>query len=127
VLPSDDLLHGRIWSPVSIQQSALHATSADAIEAEWAYKDLQTLEHDFPLDCTLDTHIPVRKLGRVAALTKGLRHHGLNLVRTVADLNPVSQLLGDRESSEHGVNIFSRDEVCLWNAGYPRTSKYSRA
>jgi hypothetical protein len=100
-------------SPAITQPPAMSTANADAIEAEWAYKDLQTLEHDFPLDCTLDTHIPVRKLGRVAALTKGLRHHGLNLVRTVADLNPVTQLLGDREGSEHDVNVFSRDEVCL--------------
>jgi hypothetical protein len=37
--------------------------------------------------------VPLRKIGRVAAFRKGLKHTGYNLVRTVADMQNLSQLL----------------------------------
>jgi hypothetical protein len=83
--------------------------AADATAADWSCKDLQTLEHDFHLESTLDARVPVRKLGRVAALTKGL-HHGFNLVRTAA--TPVTQFLGDRELLEHDTDTRGHNKAC---------------
>ena len=53
----------------------------------------------------------MRKVGRVAALTKGLRHRGINLVRTVADLPAMTQLLGDRDAGDLDGAAFGRAEA----------------
>ena len=87
---------------------------AEAADRDWSYSQLQTLEHGFALDAALEAQVPVRKLGRVAALAQGLRHHGRNLVRQVAEMPAVTQLLGDREAAESDVDGLGREnEVAL--------------
>lgn len=57
------------------------------------------VEHEFNIDRKLDISVPLRKVGRVAAFRRGLRDRGYNFVRTVTDIQNLSQLL-DRDREE---------------------------
>jgi len=62
---------------------------------------LRTHEHEFNIDRKLDVSVPLRKVGRIAAFRRGLRHKGYNLVRTVAEIQTISHLLDrDRDDSD---------------------------
>eukprot|EP00892_Ulva_mutabilis_P007518 jgi/Ulvmu1/5138/UM021_0155.1 len=64
---------------------------------------LRTHEHEFNVDRKLDIQVQARKVGRVAAFRRGLRHRGYNLVKTMADMQTISYLLDrDRDESETG-------------------------
>lgn len=73
-------------------------------------------EHEFNIDRKMDITVPLRKVGRVAAFRRGLRDRGYNLVRTVADMQTISQLLDrDRdELSETGLQVSAMEQVVLW-------------
>ena len=71
------------------------------------------MEHELNIDKSVDMRVPLRKIGRVAAFRKGLKHTGYNLVRTVADMQNIAQLLDWDRSVEEGVQEEKQvEQVC---------------
>jgi hypothetical protein len=70
-----------------------YSCAADAERPPVSLKNLTSLEHEICIDKASDMLVPLRKIGRVAAFRKGLKHTGYNLVRTVADMQNLTQLL----------------------------------
>lgn len=73
------------------------------------------VEHEFNIDRKLDISVPLQKVGRVAAFRRGLRDRGYNLVRTVADMQTISQLLDrDRDdASDTGFHKTALEQVAI--------------
>lgn len=73
------------------------------------------MEHELNIDKSSDIRVPLRKIGRVAAFRKGLKYTGYNIVRTVADMQNLSQLLDwDRHAEEGAQEGKQVEQVRLW-------------
>lgn len=86
--------------------------AADAETPPSSLKNLASMEHEINIDKSSDMRVPLRKIGRVAAFRKGLKHTGYNIVRTVADMQNLAQLLDwDRHGEEDGLEENQIEQV----------------